>query len=454
MDVPIDRNTTGVSVMAKSESALSKRVLAAWKPSSDDPYLWDAVLGGFGVRRNANGSTTALLGYRNKYGQRRRYTLGRIQDSYTITQAREEAEDWITDIKRGADPLGEQQAARNALTINEMLDAYLESAKFAGKAASTQYMDRSRIRRHIRPLLGKIRVEQITRDKVRRFFRDVRSGKTAVVEKSEKKRGKARVSGGATVGQSCVKLLSAIFTWAIDEGLAEGNPCRGVEVGSTGVREAILEDSLQYKALFDALDRMQMSKIDPDNPGDVHPIPDAAANAIRVLAFTGARRSEITEALWSWVDLNAGTITVPPKAHKSGHRTGKPKVIPLPSPARAIIESIPKGEPQDHVFPATRGSGGISLPSKMWAQIRKEAKLPEGITNHSLRHSLGTIMAVQGAESAQIMAALGHSQLSTTQRYIHFARDARAELVEKHTAGIAAAIEPKANVLSMKRGKK
>ena len=440
--------------MAKSKSALSKRVLAAWKPTKDDPYLWDAVLGGFGVRRNANGTTTALLGYRNKYGQRRRYTLGRILDSYTISQARDDAEDWITDIKRGADPLGEQRAAQNAMKVSELIDAYLESAKFAGKAESTQYMDRSRIRRHILPLLGKTRVEQITPDKVRRFFRDVRAGKTAVEEKSKNKRGKARVTGGATVGQSCVKLLSAIFSWAIDEGLAESNPCRGVEVGTSGVREAILETPEQYKALFDALDRMQRSNIDPDDPGDVYPLPDAAANAIRVLAFTGARKSEITEAKWSWVDLEAGTLTVPPSAHKSGHRTGKAKVIPLPSPARAVIESLPKGKPDSHLFPATRGDGGISLPSKMWAEIRKEAKLPDGITNHSLRHSLGTIMAVQGAEAAQIMAALGHSQLSTTQRYIHIARDARAELAEKYTAGIAAAVAPKAKVAKLSKASK
>ena len=50
------------------------------------------------------------------------------------------------------------------------------------------------------------------------------------------------------------------------------------------------------------------------------------------------------------------------------------------------------------------------------------------------------MLAIQGAEAAQIMAALGHTQLSTTQRYINLARDARAQLLEHHTAGIAAAL--------------
>lgn len=437
--------------MAKHEKALTKRVLEAWKPSAADPYLWDGAMPGFGVRRNANGTSTALLGYRNQYGQRRRYKVGRLSADYTISQARDDADALLTDIARGADPLEDRQTTRNALTVSQVLDAYLESAKFAGKAESTQYMDRSRIKRHIRPLLGKERAEQMTRDKVRRLFRDIRDGKTAVVEKTEKKRGKARVRGGETAARSCVKLLSAIFAWAIDEGLAPHNPCTGVQVGQNGVREAILETPEQYKALFDALDRMQASNIDPDDDSDVYPIPDTAANAIRVLAFTGARRNEVTEARWSWVDLEAGTLTVPATGHKAGHRTGRAKVIPLPSPARALIESLPEGKADDFVFPATRGAGGITLPSKMWAEIRKEAKLPNGITNHSLRHSLGTIMAVQGAEAAQIMAALGHSQLSTTQRYIHIARDARAAMLEKYTAGIAAAVAPKAEVVELSK---
>lgn len=439
--------------MAKSEVALSKRVIQGWQPAPDDPFLWDASVPGFGVRRNANGTTTALLGYRNKYNQRRRYKLGVLGDSYTINQARKDAAQWITDIRRGADPLGEQRSTRNALSVGELLDLYLESAKFASKADSTRYMDKSRIRRHLRPLLDKTKVEAMTRDTVRRFFRDITAGKTAVVEKMGK-RAKARVKGGEAVARSSVKLLSAVFSWAIAEGLAKENPCDGVEIGSNGVREAILETPDQYKLLFDALDRMQYSNIDPDNPGDVYVIPDAAANAIRVLAFTGARLSEITEARWSWVNLEQGTITVPPKSHKSGHRTGKPKIIPLPSPARSVIASLPRGEPDDLVFPATRGTGAINLSSKMWVQIRKEAGLPDGITNHSLRHSIGTMLAVQGAEAAQIMAALGHSQLSTTQRYIHIARDARAEMMERYTAGIAAAVAPKADVVPIKRANK
>ncbi|HBO14276.1 MAG TPA: hypothetical protein DD491_15930 [Halieaceae bacterium] len=429
--------------MAKSSKPLSKRVLEAWTPPDNDPYLWDGELHGFGVRYNANGTITALLGYRNKYGQRRRYKVGRISDTYTITQARKDADTLQTDIRRGFDPLEHRQDTRQAPTLGEVFDQYLESAKFASKADSTQAMDKSRIKRHLRPTLGKLRIAQATPDKIRKAYADIRDGKTAVTEKTGK-RGKARVTGGNTAATSCIKLLSSIFTWAIQEGLATENPCEGVQTAPIGVREAILDKTEQYTALFDALDALQ----------EEAKIPAAAADAIRVLAFTGARRSEVTEARWSWVDLEAGTLTVPPKGHKSGHRTNKAKVIPLPSPARAVIAARPKGEPEDYVFPGTRGDSAITLPSKLWKTIREKAGLPDGITNHSLRHSLGTMMAVQGAEAAQIMAALGHSQMATTQRYIHIAKDARAAMLEQYTAGIAAAVAPKAEVVDLPRRKK
>jgi site-specific recombinase XerD len=59
---------------------------------------------------------------------------------------------------------------------------------------------------------------------------------------------------------------------------------------------------------------------------------------------------------------------------------------------------------------------------------------------HGLRHSLATLMAIQGAAAPQIMAALGHRQLSTAARYIKTVEDARQDVMEKHTAGISAAL--------------
>jgi len=425
----------------KHSGKLTKTVVQAWEFNEKDRVLWDGNLPGFGVRANRDGSKSFIIDYRNRYNTKRRYTIGKMTEMLTADKARKKADALLSSIRvDGFDPLGAERATRNAAKVNEMIDAYLASAKFASKADSTKYMDRSRAKRHLRPTLGKFRVEEVTPDRVRRAFADIRDGKTAVVEKTGK-RGKARVRGGETAARGAIKLLRSMFTWAIQEGIANTNPVVGVEIGQNRTRETILETPQQYADLFAALDRLQTHR----------QIQDAAADAIRVLAFTGARRNEIVTARWSWVDLEAGTVTVPAAHHKGGHSSGKAKVVALNSAARTIIGNRPRGKPADFVFPSRRGDSHITLPSKLWKLIRAEAGLPEGITNHALRHSLGTLMAAQGAEAAQIMAALGHSQLSTTQRYIHLARDTRAELAERFTAGIVAAVDnPKADVVDLK----
>lgn len=62
--------------------------------------------------------------------------------------------------------------------------------------------------------------------------------------------------------------------------------------------------------------------------------------------------------------------------------------------------------------------------------------MPEGIGLHGLRHTFASYMAMQGAQAAEIMAALGHKDMSTSQRYVHWASDQRQHLAERAAATI------------------
>ncbi len=50
-----------------------------------------------------------------------------------------------------------------------------------------------------------------------------------------------------------------------------------------------------------------------------------------------------------------------------------------------------------------------------------EAAQPPEIRFHDLRHTAGTLLALQGVHHRTIMGTLGHSQLSTTEAYVHVA---------------------------------
>src|SRR5262249_55174133 len=88
-------------------------------------------------------------------------------------------------------------------TVAELCDFYLADAE-AGrlvtrrrtqKKANTLAIDRGRIARHIKPMLGQLRVAAVTREDVECFMHDVTEGKTAANTRT-KPRGLARVRGG------------------------------------------------------------------------------------------------------------------------------------------------------------------------------------------------------------------------------------------------------------------
>jgi integrase len=426
---------------------ITKRTVDAAAPDPDRRYhLWDTEIRGFGLLVLPSGVKSYVYQYRTPEGVTRRATIGK-HGEWTAEQARDKADDMRRDVKAGHDPLGEKRSIRQAPTVDAVLDAYVDSERFKSKAPSTQAIDRGRIERHLRPLLGRKHAHLLTAGEVERAGAAIRDGKTAVTVKT-KKRGKARVTGGEGTARMAVELLRSAFSWAVREGIVKSNPCEHVSTGSSGTRDTILEDAADYARLFQTLDAMERQKR----------IRGAAADAIRMIALTGARRGEVAGLRWSHVDMKRGMLVLPPAAHKTGRKTGKPREIGLPAVAQAIIARQPERKPDDFVFQPSKGDGAISL-SKIWRAVRAEAELPEGIGLHGLRHSIGSTMAWAGAGAPQIMAALGHSQLATVQRYIHWAQNARQALSEEAASvaitGLAASTGTRpASVVDMPKGRK
>ena len=429
---------------------INKRTVDAIRPDPDGKrsMIWDDKLPGFGVVIRPTGVASYIYNYRNAEGRSRRLTIARVGE-VTPDKAREIAEGHAATVKGGGDPLDNKTTARNAITLGGLLDVYLASARFAEKAASTRAIDRGRIERHLRPTLGNQYVDKLQPEDVRRAFAKIRDGKTAKRAKSGKPRGLTRVTGGEGTARMAIRLLRAVLAWGVAEGRVGSNPAAGVNVGTDGSREIFLDEPEHYARLFTTLDTMEAEKR----------IRPAVADAIRVIALTGARKSEVTRCRWRFVDLKAGTITLPPASHKTGRRTCKPRVIMLPAVAQQIIARQAEGGPDDFVFAPAKGDGGEVDIKRPWLKVRAEARLPAGIGLHGLRHSIASLMALDGAEAAQIMAALGHRQLSTAQRYIHFAQNARAALAERAAgpamAGMAAAAgKPRADVATLPDGKR
>lgn len=418
---------------------INKTLVDRTSPGDKSLFVWDDEIKGFGLLVLPSGVKSFVYQYRSPEGRSRRITLGKHSTTFTAEQARTQAKKRRRQVEDGGDPLAERQAARDAITVGDLLDKWTESARFTERSAATQANDRGRVKHHLKPLLGAKFAHQLTAEHVRKAFAAIRDGKTAKAPtKSGKPRGLTIVRGGEGAARMAIRVLRCALNWGVSEGLAPSNPAIGVKLGSDGNRDVVMPDSASYERLFRTLDRMEHERR----------LRAPVADAIRVLALTGARRGEISGLHWRHVDMQRGVLILPPTAHKAGHRTGKPRTIGLPSAAQAIIARQPDGEPDDLVFQPARGDKPLNL-SKPWRAVRTEAELPEGIGLHGLRHSLASMMAAQGAQAAEIMQVLGHRQLSTSQRYVHAFEEAQAALSERAAGTISAALggKPKAPVV-------
>jgi hypothetical protein len=144
---------------------LSKRAVDAASPEAARYILWDSELSGFGLRVEPSGYKTFIARYRaggGRTGVLRQTRFGRY-GTVTLDEARTTARRLLGAAAGGADPLGERKRERQAgMTVAEICDWYLEASE-AGQLLgrrgrsikpSTLAMDRSRIEKHVKPLLG------------------------------------------------------------------------------------------------------------------------------------------------------------------------------------------------------------------------------------------------------------------------------------------------------------
>ncbi|WP_228126708.1 tyrosine-type recombinase/integrase [Candidatus Viadribacter manganicus] len=410
---------------------ITNRLIERLTPRAERFDIFDGTIRGFHLRVHPNGSMT----YRLKYvadGRQRAMTIGEHGAPWTADAARTQAEVLRGIVKAGGDPLARAEALkaermeqrRRAITVAQLIERWLADGPEAApnKRAVSWEHDASRLRRHIVPLLGNILAGDLRRADIEKAQRQIRDGETATREKSAKKRGLAVVRGGPSIARGAIVSLSSCYGWAVAQELVDANPVTNVQKLAAVKRERFLSDKETAK-LLDTLTAMQ----------DERSLSKEHADVIRLLLLTGARKAEISELAWSEVDLVHGVIKLPPARSKTGE-----KAIPLNAPAAAILaersaqnDRLAKKGRSPVVFPAPTNS---KMPAtglqKAWQRVRTRAKL--GNTRlHDLRHSYASFAVAGGASLALIGKVLGHTQVSTTQRYAHFGADPGKELAER-----------------------
>jgi integrase len=408
---------------------LSKRSVDTLIPG-DAPFdVFDGTLKGFHVRVHPSGAKV----YRLKYsvgGKQRAIAIGEHGAPWTPDTARTRAEVLRGAVKGGGDPIAERaakaaaaaEAERRTLSVTDLIERWLSEGRAAApnKRQSSWMHDASRLRRHIVPLLGDIPASGLKRADIEKAQQDIANGRTAKDERTGK-RGRAIVRGGRAVARGASVSLSSCLSWAVAQELLEDNPVAKVKKFAPLKRERFLSGEEATRLL----ETMRAMEAD-------YTLSSTHADCIRLLMLTGARRREISNLAWAEVDLRRGHIKLPPSRSKTGER-----IIPLNSHAAAILDARPRQGV--YVFPSSRAP---EIPAqdlqKPWNRVRVQAGLAD-LRLHDLRHSFASFAVADGASLSLIGKALGHSQISTTERYAHLGEDPVKQLAEKVGARIIGA---------------
>jgi integrase len=433
--------------MAAERKPIGLRDVRALPPNGE---IWDGGtegVAGFGARRQRSEAIAYVVMYRTAEGRLRRHTIGRHGAPWTPETARKEAKLILGRVAKGDDPAAEKREKRQAATVADLCDLYLADAEAGrlltrrgvAKKASTLATDKSRIERHIKPLLGTMKVPTVTRSDVERFMHDVADGETAQRVKLAKKRALSNVRGGKGAASRTLGLLGAIFAYAERKRMIAENPTRGVIRFADGKRERRLSDA-EYAAFGKGL--AKVAEPPPPRkdgkPAKVTMWPAAIA-AARFLALTGWRSGEALTLRWGMVDLARRT------ARLSDTKTGE-SLRPLSAAACDVLRAQGPGAADALVFPPSRGDGTMTGFPSLFARIAKAGGLPADVTPHVLRHSFASLANDLGYSEATIGMLIGHKGTgSTTRGYIHLgdaltaAADRIAATVLRKLAGEGAA---------------
>ena len=148
-----------------------------------------------------------------------------------------------------------------------------------------------------------------------------------------------------------------------------------------------------------------------------------AANAVRLLLLTGARRNEVLSATWDQFDLERG-VWIKPSSHTKQKRLHR---VPLSGAAKDLLAkmklaAVEGGYSSPYIFPGDATGKPLGDIKNFWRSVCRKAAIQD-FRLHDLRHQYASILASSGQSLPIIGQLLGHTQTGTTARYAHLFDD-------------------------------
>ncbi len=351
---------------------LTDAAIGRLRPREREYTVWDSRLPGLGVRVRPSGGSSWIFLLKTGGGTRK-ISLGPVVLK-TVAQVRRECHVLSAAPGNEREP---EEIGHSVPSFRGFVAGAWKEAHFNRYKPSTRKGVRYVLAKQLLPAFGSKPLDRISPAQIRRWF-DAFS-QTA--------------PGGANHD---LEILQQIMNFAVACGHINANPARGVKRN----RRSALTRFLSREEIG------RLHKLLDEQSGKSR---KQQADIIRLLLFTGCRRSEIVQLRWSEVRDDVLAL--------ADSKTG-PRNVPLNAGARRILERQPEcGSP--FVFPSPRDPArprGLNL--SLWYQVRQEAGI-EDVRLHDLRHTLASHAVMNGVPVPVVSRLLGHNNVRMTLRYAH-----------------------------------
>lgn len=367
---------------------LTKRFIESIAPDSKKMVKhWDSEIKGFGVIVLPSGRRTYCVQYRNATRTKKMVKVG-THGQITTEEARSLAKKYLSEVTHGYDPAKIRKDNRNLPTMNDLAHDYIlnHGEKKRPKSLSE---DQKLLKNIILPSLGKEQVVNVSRQDI---------------ESLHRKHKQTPYQANRVLA-----LLSKMFSLALGWGWRENNPVKGVERYPEVRRDHWLKEE-ELQILWKVLDQHSNQ---------------LAACVFKLLILTGARKGEVLHATWDQFDLEKGIWTKPSLLTKQK----KKEHLPLSIEALEVLKDMKTQASSSFLFPGRRQGKSIQEIKRAWDKIRKKAGFPD-LRIHDLRHTHASHLVSSGLSLSIVGKLLGHTQVSTTQRYAHLADEPLRQAVE------------------------
>lgn len=219
--------------------------------------------------------------------------------------------------------------------------------------------------------------------------------------------------------------LRSFFKYLLKEGIVSTNPAKHV---STPKVEKPLPSTLSVDEVFRLIESPERIRFKRESKFSKRRILRDKA-ILELLYSSGLRVSELVGLNINQLDLDLGFVRVMGKGRKE-------RIVPVGEKAvgalKEYLKERGKTKGDDPLFINLKGG---RLSSRSVGRLVKLYSISSGIfrkiSPHSLRHSFATHLLDGGADIREIQEMLGHSSLSTTQRYTHISIGKLMEVYDK-----------------------